>query len=385
MKLFLEKFDEVGDNDSGTLLNSNCFSVVKMIHRQIKKQLGRVVHGVLQAQMKVVFCACISLFAVAANAAPIPAANPMVIKLPANVTCGQVQSALDSLPAGGGEVVLPAGKIEVTAPIVLRREGQWLRGTGADTVLFLANGANCPVVIMGEPVNQPAQVAHLRVSDVFIDGNRVQQQRELWKLSGEGSDIRNNGIQVQGVSNSVVENVTCARCRSGGLVTTRGVCDLTVENFSSFDNEFDGLACYQTKNCLFADLNLHDNPGAGISLDLAFNHNVISNADLTANDLGIFMRSSCGNQFENVSIRASHHFGVFMAHAETMTKRGWQAAPQTECTHNAFTNLIAIHCGGAAFRVNNTTCTDNVLIGAQFENGLKNDLSMVAADLVAVH
>ena len=32
--------------------------------------------------------------------------------------------------------------------------------------------------------------------------------RELWRLTGEGSEIRNNGITVQGVSDSTVENVT---------------------------------------------------------------------------------------------------------------------------------------------------------------------------------
>jgi len=224
----------------------------------------------------------------------------------------------------------------------------------------------------------------LRVSDLFIDGNRSRQQRELWKLAGEGSQIRNNGIVVQGVSDSLVENVTSARCRSGGLVTTRAVRRLTVRGLDAFDNEFDGLACYETEDCLFTDLYLHDNPGAGISLDLAFNHNVISNAVLNANDLGVFMRASRNNQFCNVSIRNSHHHGVFMAHAETQTARGWGPAPQTECTQNSFTNLIAVNCGGAAFRVNNITCTNNVIIRATFDGNRKGGLSLAQPDLVTL-
>ena len=164
-------------------------------------------------------------------------------------------------------------------------------------------------------------VKYLCISDLFIDGNRHSQQRELWRVQGEGSEIRNNGITVQNVSDSAVEHVTCARCRSGGLVTTRGVRRLTVRDLTAFDNEFDGLACYQTTDCLFTKLHLHDNPGAGISLDLAFNHNVISNAVLTANDLGIFMRASRDNRFHNISIQDSRHYGVFMAHAEKLTPR----------------------------------------------------------------
>jgi hypothetical protein len=252
-------------------------------------------------------------------------------------------------------------------------------------VLALTDNANCPVIIMGEPVNHPQSVLkNLRVSDLFIDGNRHRQQRELWRLTGEGSQIRNNGITVQSISDSVVERVTCARNRSGGLVTTLGVVRLTVRELTAFDNEFDGLACYLTTDSLFTDLYLHDNPGAGISLDLAFNHNVISNAVLTANDLGIFMRSSRENKFLNVSIRNSHHHGVFMAHTERQTSQGWGPAPRTECVQNAFTNLIALNCGGAAFRVNNTTCTNNVIIRPQFEGNLKGGISQAQPDLVMV-
>jgi polygalacturonase len=314
-----------------------------------------------------------------------PVAETVVINLSASVSDQQIQAALDALPVAGGEVVLPAGKFLIHNPLVLSRDSQCLRGAGAATVLVLADNANCPVIIMGEPVNHPqTTVKNLRVSGLFIDGNRFHQQRELWKLAGEGSQIRNNGITIQSVSDSIVEQVTCARNRSGGLVTTLGVTHLTVRDLNAFDNEFDGLACYLTTESLFADINSHDNPGAGISLDLAFNHNVISNAMLNANDLGIFMRASRENQFHNVSIRNSHHHGVFMAHSETQTAQGWGPAPKTECVYNSFTNLIAMNCGGAAFRVNNTTCTHNVIIRAKFEGNVKGNLSQAQPNLVAV-
>jgi hypothetical protein len=210
----------------------------------------------------------------------------------------------------------------------LQRDHQSLRGSGDATVLRLADGANCPVIILGEPVNLPQRtVQGLRVSGLFIDGNRHSQQRERWQLQGEGSQIRNNGITAQNVDDSVVEHVTCVRCRSGGLVTTRGVRRLMVQDLTAFDNEFDGLACYATTDCLFTKLFLHDNPGAGISLDLDFNHNVISNAVLTANDLGIFMRASRDNRFHDISIRNSRHYGVFMADVEKLTSRGRQSTP----------------------------------------------------------
>ncbi len=310
---------------------------------------------------------------------------PVVVTLHPGVTSLEIQQALDALPAAGGVVMLPAGKILIRQPVVLHRSFQTLRGTGADTVLWLADDANCPMIIMGEPVNHPKQILkNLCVRDLAIDGNRSHQQRELWKLHGEGSDIRNNGITVQSVVDCTVEDVICMRCRSGGLVTTRGVRRLVVRDLESFNNQFDGLACYETEDSLFTDLTLHDNPGAGISLDLEFNHNVFSNAVLTADDLGIFMRSSHGNMFHNVSIRDCHHHGVFMAHEMAATARGLDQVPKSECTHNNFTNLIAANCGAAAFRVNDNSCTNNTIVQADFKGNPKGGLSMVNPALVVV-
>jgi hypothetical protein len=312
-------------------------------------------------------------------------AEPVVVMLPPGVTGGEIQDALNTLPASGGEVVLPPGNISVRQPLTLCRDNQALRGAGASTVLRLADNANCPVIILGEPLNSPIHaVKNLSVRDLAIDGNRSHQQRELWKESGEGSAIRNNGITVQYVTDSAVKNVSAFRCRSGGLVTTLGVRRLTVKNFESYENEFDGLACYLTEESTFADLNLHNNPGAGISLDLAFNHNVVSNATLTANDLGVFMRSSHENKFYGVSIRESRHHGIFMAHAEDVVDGVVRPAPMTQCTQNSFTNLVALNCGGAAFRVNNITCTNNVVYGPQFSGNLSGGLSLAGPDLVLV-
>jgi hypothetical protein len=292
---------------------------------------------------------------------------------------------LKVLPTNGGEVILPPGIYDVSVPIVLSHDHQTLRGSGKTTVLRLADDANCPVIVMGEPMNHPKNVIKdLRVADLAIDGNRRNQQFELWNVSGDGHYIRNNGITVQSVSDSTIEHIVTARCRSGGVVTTLGVENLTVRDLNSYDNEFDGLACYLTTNSTFTDLFLHDNPGAGISLDLSFKDNVISNALLSANDLGIFMRSSHGNKFADISIRNCHHFGVFMAHAERKTANGWQCAPNSECVNNSFKNITAMNCGEAAFRVNNATCTNNIIVQAKFDKNLKGGLSLATPDLMMV-
>jgi Right handed beta helix region len=289
--------------------------------------------------------------------------KPAVTMLRAGVTGAEIQKALDSLPDAGGEVILPAGDFRISRPIVLRRDNQSLCGAGLATILRLADFANCPVIIMGDPVDQPSSTAkHLLVSGLCIDGNRRHQQLEVWQINREGSEIHNNGITVQDVTDSAVTNVTCAHCRSGGLVTTLGVRRLAVQHFEAFDNEFDGLACYSTTDCQFADLYLHDNCDAGISLDLGFDHNRVTDAVLSGNDLGIFMRDSRDNQFRDISIHHSRHFGVFIAQSDVETPQGWRPVAHGECVDNCFMNLNVTSCGSAAFHVNDSTCTNNVVM-----------------------
>jgi len=293
-------------------------------------------------------------------------AKPVVVRLRAGLTNAEIQQALDSLPGAGGEVVLSAGDYLIRRPVVLCHNNQILCGEGPATVLRLADNADCPVIIMGEPVNRPRRtVRHLMVSSLAIDGNRRHQQGELWVPDGDSSEIHNNGITIQGVSDSAVYNVSCAHCRSGGMVTTLGVERLRVLNLEAYDNQFDGLACYSTENCRFENLNLHDNCSAGISLDLAFNHNCVRNAVLTGNDLGVFMRSSRNNRFESLSIRRSRHFGVFIAQSDIETPHGWLPLAHTECTGNQFIHLVTVNCGDEAFHVNDSSCTGNVVTDAR--------------------
>ena len=285
-----------------------------------------------------------------------------------------IQQALNQAGAGA-QVVLGRGTYLVRKPIILRQDGQSLRGAGPETILFLADNANCPVVILAPPRDKskgPTQRLHL--CGFLVDGNRTHQQRELWRVLSNGICINNNGVQVCDADNGIIEHVTCRSCRSGGLVSTGRTRRLTVRDFTAFDNQFDGLACYWTEDSHFSRLNLHDNLAAGISLDLGFAHNVIDGAVLTGNDSGIFMRDSRDNVFEEVTIRRSRHDGIFMAQAGESTPAGWQLYNGTECAGNIFNNLLVVQCGGRAFQVNDDSCTNNIINGGQFLDNAQGGL-----------
>jgi hypothetical protein len=306
------------------------------------------------------------------------------VALPPIAEGDAIQSALDNLPAGG-EVVLSAGQYMIRRPIMLRQDGQTLRGCGPSTVLFLADDANCPVVILGSlSATAKNPIKGLRLADLSIDGNRKNQRKEVWRILPEGAGVYNNGVDVWGASDATVEGVVCCHCRSGGLATSTGTRRLTVRNYTSFDNQFDGLACYQTEDSHFSHLYLHDNPGAGISLDLDFNHNVIQDAVLSGNDLGIFMRQSCKNIFDGVTIKQCRHHGVFMAETGVQTPAGWQLSPGTECRGNTFNKLLVTHCGGKAFLVNDKGCDHNTICDGQFLDNAQGGLFQAAANLVTM-
>lgn len=298
--------------------------------------------------------------------------SPVIVKLAGGSTSAQIQKALDTLPPNG-EVVLAAGVYEINQPLMLRHANETLRGSGLSTILHLASGANCPVVILGPPMNQIKHpIDHLCLAGLLIDGNRKNQKIESWRRAADGAEFMNNGVQIWNVTDVTVENVTCCRCRSGGLVTAE-VRRLQVSGFDSYDNQFDGLACYETEQSRFAGLKLHDNLAAGISLDLDFNHNCITNAILADNDLGIFMRDSRHNSFERLTISKSHHHGVFMAQA---------AKSDTECIGNNFDNIAVEDCGGRAFQVNDVTCTNNEISGACFLRNVLGGLGQPRKNLV---
>jgi hypothetical protein len=227
-------------------------------------------------------------------------------------------------------------------------------------------------------------VHDLSLADLVIDGNRSHQGTEQWPDPGNTSCIQNNGIIIQSTTQVTVTRVVAAHCRSGGLVTANGVRTLTVSNFTAFDNQFDGLACYRTEDSVFTRLNLHDNQAAGISLDLNFDHNLISDSTLAGNDLGIFMRRSSGNQFSQVTIAHSRHDGVFMAQWGRLAAAGWQPIPQTECADNHFDGLEIHDCAGVAFRVNDPACVNNVIEDGVFTGNRNGGLVEPGANLVRI-
>lgn len=298
-------------------------------------------------------------------------------------TCAEIQRAIDALPSSGGEVRLRPTTYTCSASIVIDRDDVTLRGSGSATVLRLADHANRPVLIVGQTIAMPTTArARIHVVDLTIDGNRAQQDFECSGGPCSATDfLRNNGISLRRVEDVLVEHVTVRNARSGGLVPELGSRRVTVRDFTTYGNAFDGIAAYQTEDSLFTGLYLHDNDGAGLSLDIDFNGNVFDGAVLARNnDVGVFMRDSADNLFQGLQIRDSGSFGMFLAQVE--------ADATKPAAGNTFVGLVISRSGrnpakgGAPIRVNDSSCVNNLVDGAQFVDNREPGISQPFPGLV---
>ena len=290
--------------------------------------------------------------------------------------CVVIQNAINDLPPEGGQVLIQSGTYTCKSPVIVDRDNVELQGEGPATILRLADGANAPVLILGQAIPIPTVTRlNIGVSDLVIDGNRKNQTLEC--LGGDCSPsnpLRNNAITLRRVTDARIERVTVFSARSGGLVSELTCRRLTIRDFTSSDNHFDGLAGYETEDTILSGLYLHDNLAAGFSFDIAFNGNVISDTVIAGNaKVGIFMRDSRDNVFNGLQIRNSGEHGVFLAQVDTDATK--------PASGNTFIGIVVSGSKGAGFRVNDLSCVNNSVIGSQFVGNSQGCISEASPGL----
>jgi hypothetical protein len=299
-------------------------------------------------------------------------------KLSNNIaSCDDIQLAIQQPNLNAREIVIPAGVYSCTKPLVLDKNGLQIRGEGAATVLRLADNINAPLIIMGSAENLPTTATHhIQIHNLTLDGNRANQTSEcMGGLCSSEFPLRNNGISVRHCIDCLVENVTVYGAISGGLVTELGTRRLKVINYTSFDNEFDGLAGYETEDSSFNGITLYANKGAGISTDIQFNNNKFYDVTIADNKtVGIFMRDSLDNSFTNLHIRDSRQHGIFLAQVDDDDSKA--------ATGNTFTSVVISRSGGVGFMANDKSCINNMMVAVQFIDNKNGCIGEAAPGLV---
>ena len=133
-----------------------------------------------------------------------------------------IQAAVDSLPASGGTVFVPAGDYRVSTSVVLGRDNISLVGQGASSVLrSLPSETLFPVILLPD-----SPVKNVTISNLVADGNHnpISGQCGIWIQQGSyvtisGVIVRNisgDGIQVANGSNPN-DHVTIKNCQVAGI------------------------------------------------------------------------------------------------------------------------------------------------------------------------
>lgn len=177
----------------------------------------------------------------------------------------------------------------------------------------LKAGVNRPVLAIGSQAATPATwVENVVVKGLILDGNKDQQTSEY---SSAAAWIRNNCIDVRKTRRLLIDNVSAANGRSGGLVISYDSSDIQVRNSSFNTNYFDGLAYYASERIFTSACTMLANGNAAISLDNALKDCLFSDCLADANgDVGVFARNATGLRFSNCVIKSSGSFAVFLSH-----------------------------------------------------------------------
>ena len=303
-----------------------------------------------------------------------PQSQALIVK---GSTCEAIQKAINKLPEIGGEVYVPAGVYTCTTPIILDRDNVIVRGEGAATLLRVADKANIPVFVMGQTIRVPTITRrYVQVKNLMIDGNRKMQTSEcMGGLCSDEFPLRNNGITIRRCEDCMVDNVTVFAAISGGLVTELGCLRLMIRDYTSYDNEYDGFAGYETENSTFSGINLYNNKGAGISTDIHFDNNKFSDVTITnTRTVGIFMRDSSNNSFTNVHIRNTKQHGIFLAQVDADVTK--------PAAGNTFNSLVITNSGGYGILISDESCTNNLFVASQFIDNTAGCFGEAASNLI---
>lgn len=292
-------------------------------------------------------------------------------------TCDAIQKTIDKLPSVGGEVFIPAGIYTCATPIIIDRDNIIVRGEGAATLLRVADKANVPVFVMGQTKRTPDTTRHyIQIKNLYIDGNRTTQTLEcMGGVCSNEFPLRNNGITIRRCEDCVVDNVTVRSAISGGLVTELGCERLMIRDYTSYDNEYDGFAGYETENSTFSGINLYNNKGAGISTDIHFDNNKFSDVTITnTRTVGIFMRDSSNNSFTNVHIRNSKQHGIFLAQVDDDLSK--------PAAGNTFNSLVISGSGGYGILISDASCVNNLFVASQYIDNARGCYGEAASNLI---
>ncbi len=215
-----------------------------------------------------------------------------------------IQAAIDALPAEGGEVVLPAGKFEISQPILITGEDVRLRGAGTATHIHNTNTEGKPAIALlpEKPYDRSARGKkrayrwRIHLSDMRITGNEKSGHVDdaLWV-----NEIYIDGITVSYHGGDGIHMDHCledARVNDALFTYNKGSGIYILGNHDSiisanhFEENTDALQFVDGFNLTFTGNNIDDHLRNGVVVDNSMGNTISANMIEQCEGIGVVLR-----------------------------------------------------------------------------------------------
>ena len=213
-----------------------------------------------------------------------------------------VQAAIDALPATGGVVRLPAGRFEITKPLLITKEDVLLVGQGTATHIVNTNreGASALVVKPAAyPEDRKVRIWRVKIADLRITGN---------EQSGHGIDAQAvNEIFIDGVTVSYhgQDGIRLDQCYEDprvcdSLITYNkatglqliGCHDIVVAG-NQFEENLDALHCFDGFNLCMTGNCVDDHLQHGVVIENTYGSVLSGNMIEECKGVGVILDRDC--------------------------------------------------------------------------------------------
>jgi len=231
-----------------------------------------------------------------------------------------LQAALDALPPTGGVVRFPAGRFEITQPLVLTTQDVLLVGAGTATQIHNLNDNGQPALILKHPQGQDVaskdrlwrvQLANFRITGNEKSGHGIEaiQIEEIYLEGLSVSQHGGDGIRLD----HCYEDPRVANClitynKAVGL-RLLGCHDIVVCG-NQFEENQDALHCIDSFNLCMTGNNLDDHLGHGVLIENTYGSVVSGNMIEECNGTAIILDRDCYGNTLSANVIAHNGSGI---------------------------------------------------------------------------
>lgn len=236
-----------------------------------------------------------------------------------------LQAAIDRLPEGGGKVVLPAGRFEISQPLVLTKGDVMIEGAGTATHIVNKNEEGKAALVV-EPPEGVKELWRVQIADLRVTGNPKSGAGLFIKSVNEPllsrvSVEHNGGDGV--VLDHCIEDPRVCDClityNKGTGLNLLGCHDIVV-SASQFEENVDAVRCIDGYNLTMTGNNVDDHLGNGVVMENTYGSLITGNMIEECKGPAVLLRRECyGDTVSANTITDNYSEGVRLENVRDIT------------------------------------------------------------------